>query len=99
VGILDIFKDGLDCTAVTGIAPSPAELVNTSDRPVVIVDFLDFKKAGTGEVIKSSGLRSRQAVLLKTSCDILPGQTTCQAKVIQKGTLTGICDSRSGKVR
>jgi hypothetical protein len=58
VGILDIFKDGLDCTAVTSIPSSPAELVDTSDRPVLVVDLLDFKKGGTGEVIKSPGLRS-----------------------------------------
>jgi hypothetical protein len=96
VRILNIFKDGLNCTAVTGIPSSPAELVDTSDRPVVIVDFLDLKKASTGEIIKAPRLRSRQAILLKTSCDILPGQTTCQAKIIQKRTLAGICDSRTG---
>jgi hypothetical protein len=73
--------------------------MDTSDRNVIIVGFLNLEKAGTGEVIKPPGLRSRQAFLLQTSCNILSGQTTRQAKIIQKRTLAGICDSRAGKVR
>jgi hypothetical protein len=56
LGIFDILKDGLNGTPVTSIPSGPAELVDTANRSVIIVDFLDFKEAGTGKVIKSPSL-------------------------------------------